>query len=483
MTDAAAGVADRMLDIAYPGAETSAFTLGVAAGDATDSAAIFWTKLPDSATGAMLDVSTDPTFAVGVQTLPVSSPGGADGVVKEDVGTLLPKTTYHYRFRQGAETSAVGRMTTAPIPADATRVIRLGWSGDSNAFYRPYTSLDPVRLLAPDAWLYIGDTIYGDDPRADGVVAMAQPEYEAKYRFNRSDAALRHMMEATGTYGQWDDHEVRNDFAGAEAAFAARMAAGNAAFRRYMPLREDGGDPMRLYRSFQWGSGAEFFLIDDRQYRSAKFTCCNDSMESGFVTTDDDTTCSVSGEATLPSGSCTTTMSGSTRTILGTAQKSWLEGGLLSSTATFKFIMNGPPMTQLLFLPYDRWEAWIAERDEILNFIETNSIQNVVWLSTDLHAVVLSPTYLNSNNTTHPGIELVVGAIGETTLFRELPPAIVGVLPGVAGLIKQVSEYELDRYNTVLITVDPTAVPPTTQFDVYDRTGAVIHSVTLTAAP
>lgn len=47
------------------------------------------------------------------------------------------------------------------------------------------------------------------------------------------------------------------------------MADGNQAFRDYMPLREDGGDPMQLYRSFKWGETAEFFLIDTRQYRSA----------------------------------------------------------------------------------------------------------------------------------------------------------------------------------------------------------------------
>jgi phosphodiesterase/alkaline phosphatase D-like protein len=176
-------------------------------------------------------------------------------------------------------------------------------------------------------------------------------------------------------------------------------------------------------------------------------------------------------------------MSGATRTILGTAQKAWLESDLLGSTATFKFIMNGPPMTQLLFLPYDRWEAWIAERDEILNFIETSGIKNVVWLSTDLHAVVVSGTHLNANNTTHPGIELVVGAIGETTLFRELPASILGLVAGVPAILKQATDFDIDRYNATLITVDPAALPPTARFDVYDRAGAVIESVMLTAVP
>ena len=477
IADATAGAADRTVDTAYPARETSAFTLGVAAGDATDTSAIFWTKLPDSTMGAQLDIATDTGFTTGLQTIGVSSPSGADGVVKEDVGSLVAHTTYYYRFRQGTETSAVGRVTTAPSPSDATTVVRLGWSGDSNAFYRPYNSLDPIRLLAPDGWFYIGDTIYGDDAAADGVVAMTQPEYEAKYQLNRADASLRHMIESTGTYAQWDDHEVRNDFAGAEPVFATRMAAGNAAFRRYMPLREDGGDPMQLYRNFRFGTGAEFFLIDDRQYRTAKYTCCSNAMESGFVTTDDDTTCHMSSEALTPSASCTTAMSGMSRSILGATQKTWLENGLLNSTATFKFIMNGPPMTQLLFLPYDRWEAWIAERNEILNFIQTNAIPNVVWVSTDLHAVVYSPTHLNADNLAQPGTELVVGAIGETTLFRELPPSVAGLLGVVPTLLKQASHYDIDRYNTVLITVDPGAA--TAQFDIYDRTGAIMKTVTL----
>ncbi len=341
-----------------------------------------------------------------------------------------------------------------------------------------------IRLLDPDAWLYIGDTIYGDDDSADGVVAMMQPEYEAKYRSNRADAALRGLMESTGTYVQWDDHEVRNDFAGAEPAFATRMAAGNAAFRRYMPLREDTMDAMRLYRSVRSGSGAEFFLIDDRQYRSAKYTCCTTASESGFVTTDADSTCTGggAGEATFPSMDCTTAMSDSGRTILGADQKTWLENGLFNSTAAFKFIMNGPPIAQLVFLPYDRWEAWIAERDEILDFIETNDIKNVVWLSTDLHAIVISPDHLNIDGG-HPVPEVVAGAIGETTLFRELPPSIVGVLSGVPGFLTEVSEFDIDRYNTVLITVDPTLATRRTTLDFYDRTGSLIHTIVFDAVP
>src|SRR5207237_9856533 len=126
-----------------------------------------------------------------------------------------------------------------------------------------------------------------------------------------------------------------------------RMTNGNKAFRVYNPSRESTTDPMQLYRSFRWGSLAEFFLIDDRQYRSPKYTCCNTAAESGFVLTDDDTTCHVSGEALAPSAACNTAMADSSRTILRAAQKAWLGSGRMNSAETFSFIMNAPPNTQI----------------------------------------------------------------------------------------------------------------------------------------
>ncbi|HZP42179.1 MAG TPA: alkaline phosphatase D family protein [Candidatus Binatia bacterium] len=484
ITDAAGGVADRMADIGLPGPAPAAFPFGVAAGDATDATAIFWTRPADGATPLALDVSADATFATGVQTLAGLVPDPArDGTVKADVGLLLPATRYFYRFRQGAATSPVGSVKTAPSPSDATTVVRLGWTGDANAFFRPFTVLDPLRLAAPDAWFFIGDTIYGDDPRADGLDATAQAEYFAKYRENREDAPLRNLIGSTGTYVQWDDHEVRNDFSGAVPAFATRMQRGNLAFRAWNPIREDGTDPMRLYRSFRWGSAAEFFLLDLRQYRSAKYTCCSDGVSSGFVTTDDDTTCpgGSSGEAVLPTPDCVTAMSDPSRTVLGAEQLQWLEHALQDSTATFKLIMNGPPITSLLFQPYDRWDAYPSERAKLLDFIQTNGIRNVIWLSTDLHGIVVSGERVDATHTTP---EVVAGAIGMDPIFRELPPSVAGLLGALPTLLTQITEYDIDRFNAVLLTVDPTAAPaPTARLDFYDRSGTVIHSLGFTATP
>ncbi|TMA53195.1 MAG: hypothetical protein E6J75_15665 [Deltaproteobacteria bacterium] len=487
VTDASAGVVDRMMDIPYVDPETSEFTDGVAAGDGSPDGAIFWTRLPDSTAGAFLDVVLGADFTgplVGGTPVAVSSNPGEDGTVKRSVTGLTPGTVYSYRFRQGIKTSRIGRLVTPPTPSSPAPV-RLGWSGDSNAFFRPYTVLDEIRIPAVDAWLFIGDTIYGDDPRADGLDAMTLQDYYAKYRENREDASLRDIMAAAGTYVQWDDHEVRNDFAGASPIWtiSPRVTNGNKAFRVYNPMRESTGDPKQLYRSFRWGSLAEFFLIDDRHYRSPKYTCCNTAAESGFVLNDDDTTCHTSGEAVSPSASCNTAMADSSRTILGAAQKAWLESGLMNSTATFKFIMNGPPITQLIFVPYDRWEAWPAERTEILDFITNNSLKNVVWLSTDLHGIVISPQRLDTaTNSTHTTPEIVAGAIGMDPLFRELPPSILSFLPIIPSALPQVSEFDIDRFNVVTINVDPGA-PAVARFDFLDRTGATIHSFSINAVP
>ena len=127
--------------------------------------------------------------------------------------------------------------------------------------------MEQITAYDPDVWLYIGDTIYGDDPRSGSGVAITRADYHDKYEENRNDRALRDALAEVGFYAIWDDHEVTNDFWGTDPAIQTQMADGNQAFRDYMPIREDGGDPQQLYRSFRWGYVAEFFLIDDRQYR------------------------------------------------------------------------------------------------------------------------------------------------------------------------------------------------------------------------
>ena len=333
-----------------------------------------------------------------------------------------------------------------------------------------------------DAWFFIGDTIYGDDPRADGVVSVSKQDYYGKYKENLSDRPLRQMMESTGTYVMWDDHESRNDVAGTVPAFATKIANGNHAFRKYWPMREDTGDPQQLYRSFKFGTLAEFFIIDLRQYRSAKYTCCNLASDNGYVLTDTDTTCTT-GDLALPDATCNAALATPGRTVLGATQKAWLKNALQNSTATFKFIMNGPPITNLFFTPYDFWIGYPQERDEILNFIldpngDTNQadrIPNVVWLSTDLHGIVISHDRV-SIGPSQPVPEVVGGAIGMDPIFEELPPSLIPILPSLPGVLTQITQFDIDRFNATVLSVTDTPTPKAT-IDFYDRSNTIIQSV------
>ncbi len=91
MADAHAGVADRMAAIGLPGQDITPFIDGVAAGDATPTSAVFWTRLPDSSKGASLELSTDSKFKTIDMT--VSVPASAPTARWTSAGSLQARRT------------------------------------------------------------------------------------------------------------------------------------------------------------------------------------------------------------------------------------------------------------------------------------------------------------------------------------------------------------------------------------------------------
>jgi len=111
---------------------------------------------------------------------------------------------------------------------------------------------------------------------------------------------------------------------------------------------------------------------------------------------------------------------------------------------------------------------------------ESDRIPNVVWLSTDLHGIVISAERV-SVGPSQPVPEVVGGAIGMDPIFRELPPGIVPLLGTLPSLLTQITQFDIDRFNAALLTVAPGA-PATARVDFYDRSGAVIQSITFDAS-
>lgn len=438
-----------------PTPSEAAFTHGVASGDVTDTSVILWTRV-DAEAEVTAEVASDAQLEQVVASERVQAKAENDFVVKASIEGLDPEGSYFYRFLSPAgAASATGAFRTAPSE-NAVRDVVFAYSADSASYLQPFTLLSTVVEDDPDFFVYLGDTVIAD-PEVEGVpTATTLPEYRQLYKDNREDEHLLELLAATSIYAIWDDHEVVNDFAG-ETVDPDMLAAGRQAFFEYNPIRQSPDDPNRLYRSFRWGKDVELFILDERQYRSAEAFCLDEAGETlDFPTRMGDEACQEG-------------LRDPSRTILGTQQKEWLKQALSNSDAKFKFIINEVPMSEFLLLPYDRWEGYPAEREEMLNFITDNGIQNVIFLTTDLHGAVV--------NTLENGCrEIIIGPIARETIGEELEGLGVPV-EFLQGLLPDIGWYELNTYNYGLVRVLTSETPARVLIEIKDGDGNLLHTV------
>ena len=383
--------------VASQGAST--FPSGVAVGDVAPTSALLWTRR-DRAQPVVVDIARDPGFDAIVFSGRPAARTERGGVVTVRADGLTPRTRYYYRFRiERGGASEIGTFVTAP-PAEVAADMRLAFSGDADGTHvggAPVYSHEVLAAVArehPDLFVFLGDTIYADSSHMPRK-ASTLDAYRAKYRESRAISSVRAVLRATAVEAMWDDHEVENDF-DLQSVASAKYAAGRRAFLEAWPITAAGG---RLYRSLRWGREVEIFILDLRSYRSPqvdKTSACHNPP--GGQTADIAPTLPSAVRAVLaplvrplalpiPPG-CLEALRDPVRTLLGSAQKTWLKQQLRRSTATWKLVFTPDPIQEIFGFPYDRWEGYAAERAEMLNFIRVGNIKNVIWLSTDAHAVL-----------------------------------------------------------------------------------------------
>jgi alkaline phosphatase D len=248
------------------------------------------------------------------------------------------------------------------------------WSGDlgGGGLCRPtdgeYGIFRAMLRYPADFFLFVGDTIYADvacnkPDTAPGANFRARTlaEYRARHRYNREDRAVQAFLRRTPVYATWDDHDVRNDFAGTTEPL---MRVGRQAFLDYWPVAA-GDDPTRLYRSIRWGSLLEVFILDTRQYRD---------------------------DNRLPDSS--------RKSMLGAAQRRWLLEAVPASTALWKVVVSSVTLSVPSGRP-DRRDGWsnanifglapeqgtgfAMERDAILREFRLQGVHNLVVVAADVH--------------------------------------------------------------------------------------------------
>lgn len=398
------------------------FRHGVASGDPKARRVILWTRVTPKRFSPSVPVkwriATDPLMQNPVaESYTVAKPQ-RDFTVKLDPAGLTPDTTYYYQFYALGESSPIGRTRTLPV--GYVEKVRLGVASCSNfsfGFFSAYGHLSQRADL--NAVLHLGDYIYeyANGTFGDGEALGRQP-FPDKEIVSLSDYRQRHAQYKTDLHLQechrqhpficvWDDHETTNNAYKDGAENHQPVEEGNWEFRKavaleayfeWMPIRETGRILKRnanIFRRFKFGDLADLMMLETRLVaRSEQLPGIIDPF-SGQLLLDD------------PATELPPILSGlvdPTRFLLGERQRAWLNRKLENSMergATWRIIGQQTMMGQLKsfvpdlvnplfdgFVPLnmDQWDGYEAERFQLLDFIEQNSIDNVCVLTGDIHS-------------------------------------------------------------------------------------------------
>lgn len=474
------------------------FDHGVASGDPETTRVIVWTRATpskDTALSIGWEVATDAGFLHIVQAGTFATDASRDFTVKVDVAGLTAGSTYYYRFRHGDDTQAVvspaGRTRT--LPSGSIARVKLAVFSCANypaGYFNAYAEAALIGDL--DATVHLGDYIYEHarggyaDSAAASLGRESQPateivrltDYRTRHAQYRTDPDLQALHAVAPMIAVWDDHEVANDTwrEGAEnhqpaqeGDFVSRRAAAIQAYHEWMPTRlPDAANPLRIYRSFDFGGLVSLHMLDTRLIgRDAQLSL------QGYLRSD----------GSFDGTSFTADVGAPSRQLLGTAQTQWLQQRLQASTATwqvlgqqvlmgrmqvpapilFNLLSGGAqgvsltayaalvhkaqtapgtltPQEQAVLaqsaLPYnlDAWDGYAAARETVLGMARTLD-KNLVVLAGDTHNAWASD--LATLNGDRAGVEFATASVsspGFEAYLTDVDPAeVAGALQQLIG--------------------------------------------------
>ncbi|MGX1997937.1 alkaline phosphatase D family protein [Xanthomonas axonopodis pv. cassiae] len=386
------------------------FTLGVAAGDPLADGFVLWTRLaprpldPDGRGGLRAavpvrwQVASDPQMRTIVrQGETIASPVWGHAVHVELTG-LAADRPYWYCFQALGARSPIGSARTLPAAHRTPDAARFGFVSCSHWELGYFSAYRHLAAEQPDLVFFLGDYIYEYSNHGEAAHKIVRPHgsgecldlagYRNRYALYRTDPDLQALHAGSACVATWDDHEVQNDYANRWSqdpsipvdTFLARRAAAYRAFYEHFPLRarhRPHGADMRIYRSFDYGQLARFYVLDGRQYRSEQPCPQANGWRGGHVVAD---SCR---QRTDPQ-----------RTMLGWEQERWLHGGFAQSPARWNVIAQ-----DLLVAPMrqagrdgvaghwtDGWDGYPATRERMLDAIAKTRLRNPVFWGGDIHS-------------------------------------------------------------------------------------------------
>lgn len=257
------------------------------------------------------------------------------------VGELEPSTSYNYAVEIGEGKAAVKLPEkTFHTFAEAGKPTKLRLVFGSDIGAEPNQPIFAQMAEAkPDLLLLIGDQMYSDQLKPTFAA------YANKYERNWNIAQLKDLMQSVPAFMIWDDHDIKdNYYAGSSAKrYDAARLAYELYVQRHNPTPVQAGE---LHYQFVAGDVA-FFVLDTRSHRS------NPKLEDG-----------------------------PDKTMLGEAQKQDLARFLKCGASKVKVVVSSV-MFSMYATGNDSWNAYDAERDQLIAFLEQEAVDNLVLLSGD----------------------------------------------------------------------------------------------------
>jgi alkaline phosphatase D len=167
----------------------------------------------------------------------------------------------------------------------------------------------------------------------------------------RSHPSMQNFLKSTSHIGIWDDHDFGPNDIGTNYILKDESRK---IFHSYFPNTSAGFNNEGIYTMYSYAD-VDIFMMDDRWWRSA-----------------DETKDSVDGKPNPA------------KTLWGKQQMEWLKNSLRFSSATFKIIATGSQVLNPVS-PYDKLLDFPAEYYELMNFLEENKINGVLFLTGDRH--------------------------------------------------------------------------------------------------
>ncbi len=450
------------------GVQAAPLFYGVAAGDMTASDAILWTRADNGGATAALtaQVATDPGFGNVVWSGAGSTVATNDYTLKLDATGLASNTQYYYRFVGTGATSATGQFTTTPTATQNTN-FKIGFSGDADGRFRPYTSVAGFGTSANpgsvglNAFVFLGDTMYETASTGSAAVPTltptstaaqsqaALPAYNQKYLENitgvnsttgaitpgAGQQGLQSFLQNVGTYTVLDNHELGNkQLQSGGAPLAAASPNSNPAFDvnttgsynnqtvafqtteksffNYHPTAADvQGTPTTglSITNLQQPTNTVVNPADPRSNGTAQnYFSRSWGKNATYIQLDDRSYRDVRLDV-INQGSLNTRADVANRTMLGSTQFAWFKQQIDAAKAA------GTPWVVIsISTPIDQTggnqdsKSWFgnysAERNALLKYIADSGVQHVVFLTTDDHEMRTVKLQYEPDPVGHPGV-------------------------------------------------------------------------------